>query len=161
MITYATFSDFTAVFSLKGVSQAEISSAWLPQGALRLHEALAGYFTTPFSDNNYTAKDLNIKYAYLEILARNRVQNNDIRVIEDIDKRIEDIRQRNSPMILNDGRPLFAATTKVDAYSTTQDYNPTFTVLDPRAQRVDPELKRDEYDKVQIYYDPYQDQWWG
>ena len=151
-VTYATYSDFTAIYSLNGVSQSEISSSWLPKGALRLHEVLGGYFTTPFSANNYTAKDLNIKFAYLEILSRNRSNQIDLNIRDEVTKRIDDIRLRNSPMILTDGSAIFAKTTRVDAYSTTQNYNPTFTVLNQKEQRLDPDLVRDEYDNLDLFY---------
>jgi hypothetical protein len=152
MITYASLSDFTAVYSLKGVTETEISSYWLQQGAVRVNEALGGYFTLPFSDNNYSAKDLNIKFTYLEILSRNRSGQTDLNVRQEVEKRVQDIRERNSPMILDDGSTLFANSTKFDAYSTTQNYNPTFNMLDAKYQRVDNNLQRDELGNIGVYY---------
>lgn len=150
-VVYATYSDFTAVYSTKGISQAEISSSWLPQGASRLNEELGGYFTTPFSSNNYTARVLNIKYAYLEILTRNRTAQKEATTLEnDVGKRIKGFQKNGNPMILDDGNSLFSNTTKFNAYSTTQQYDPTFTVLDAKEQRVDPDLKRDQFDLIGV-----------
>ena len=71
-VTYANYTDFTAVYSVRGVSETEINSYWLSYGALRTNEALGGYFTVPFSSNNDTAKDLSIYFAYLGILDRQK-----------------------------------------------------------------------------------------
>lgn len=146
-IVYATYSDFTAVYSIKGVSQSEISSTFLPQGALRLHEALGSYFTTPFSSNNFTARDLNIKYAYLELQTRNRaVQETAAKIEKNVESRKNALIKKSSPMVLDDGTSLFSNTERENAFSTTQNYNPTFNMLDPKMQHVDCDLEQDTFD---------------
>ena len=108
-VTYATFSEFTQVYSIRGVSQTEISSTWLPHGALRVNESLGGYFTVPFSDNNQTARDLSIHYGYLGLLNRTRNQTDSTELREYLDRRITDITCYNAPMILDDGTALYAS----------------------------------------------------
>jgi len=141
---YATYAEFTDVYSLRGVEETEITTYWLPQGALRVNESLGGYFTTPFSSNNETAKDLSIHYAYLGILARQRTGTSEnLKVKQEIQDRLINIKEGNTPMILTDGTSLYSGTARVDAWSTTQDYNNTFNQLPPEQQRVDQDLIED------------------
>ena len=144
-VTYATYSEFTQVYSLKGVSQTEINSYWLPHGALRVNENLGGFFTTPFSSNNHTARDLSIHFAYLGINARARTsQPQDIPIRNELEQRITDITCGNAPMILDDGSLIQSPTTKFNAWSSTQQYEPMFNVLEPEQQRVDCDYVIDE-----------------
>lgn len=139
-ITYATFSEFTQVYSVKGVSEAEISSVWLPHGALRVNEALGGPFATPFSDDNVTARDLSIRFAYLGILVRTHRQDDSAELRDELSRRITDIRRGNTPMITDSGDTLFVSEARNDAWSSTQDFKPTFDMRDAIEQRVDPDL---------------------
>lgn len=143
-VTYANYSDFTAVYSVKGVSENEITAYWLPFGALRVNEFLGGYFTTPFSTNNHTAKDLSVHYAFLGINNRMRNPEGDLAVRSELDRRITDIRCGNTPMVLTDGTAMFSNATKFNAWSSTQDYVPVFNMLDPIEQEVDPDLIENE-----------------
>jgi len=144
-VTYATYSEFTQVYSLRGVSETDITSYWLPYGALRVNENLGGYFSTlPFSSNNETAKDLSIHHAYLGILNRQRTgSTEDLKVKQEITDRLVDLRQGNTPMIMTDGTALYSDTARVDAWSTTQNYENTFNQLRPIEQQVDPDLVDD------------------
>lgn len=140
-ITYATYSEYTAVYSLKGLSVEAVNSTWLPYGALRVNEALGGYFTVPFSTNNQTARDLSIHYARLGQLERTRNQDDSQELLESINSRITMIQCGNAPMITDSGDAFFAdASATADAWSTTQDYKPLFDMRDPLDQRVDPDL---------------------
>jgi len=139
-VTYATFSEFTQVYSLKGVSQADISSQWIPYGALRVNEALGQCFTTPFSSNNETAKDLSIHFGYLGLLLRTRNQTDSEELRNDLMSRVSMICSGNSPMITSSGETMFPeATTLNDLYSTTQTYKPVFDMRNAECQRVDPD----------------------
>jgi len=139
-VTYATYAEFTAVYSVKGVSQTEIESYWLSHGALRVNENLGGYFTTPFSTNNETAKDLSIHFAFLGMNNRSRnTLEGTLRVKSELDTRITDIRCGNTPMILSSGDSIFSSNAREDAWSTTQDYQPVFNMLNPLDQEVDPD----------------------
>lgn len=143
-VKYATYSEFTEVYSIKGVSQSDITSYWLYHGSLRVNESLGGFFVTPFSSNNHTARDLSIHFTYLGIESRLRTsQPTDIKIKGELQQRITDIRCGNTPMILDDGTSVFASTTKLDAWSSTEDYNPVFNMLDSTQQQVDPDLIND------------------
>lgn len=141
--TYASFADFTSVYSLKGVDKAEVESSWLPYGALRVNESLGARFTTPFSSNNQTARDLSIRYAYLGILNRTRNQSDSDEMVRALDARITALNSGSAPMILDDGTSLFANQGGAESWSSTQGYKPVFDMRDAEYQRVDPDLIRD------------------
>lgn len=143
-LTYATYSEFTQVYSLSKISEAEISSAWLPHGALRVNESLGGAFTIPFSSNNYTARDLSIHFAYLGILKRTRNQTDSQELDECLQRRITDITCFNTPMITDSGDALYADKPgKYNVFGSTAEYKNTFDMRDPVFQRVDSDLIRD------------------
>mgnify|MGYP003144235904 CR=1 FL=1 len=139
-ITYATYSEFTLVHSLQGITQAEINSHWLPQGALRVNESLGGIYTTPFSDNNMTAKSLSIDYAYLEILqTRTRKQDDSEEMLKKIKSRITDITCFGKPMMTDSADAIFPTGPEHGAWSPVQAHNPVFDMRDSIEQRVDPD----------------------
>lgn len=139
---YANFAEFTQVYSPKGISEDDITSYWLPHGALKTNEALAGAgFTTPFSSNNETAKDLSIHFAYLGLLLRTRNQTDSEELRKDLLDRIGWIVSSGSPMILSDGKQLFPQGTSTDdIWSNTQDFKSVFDMRDAERQRVDPDF---------------------
>jgi len=148
-VSYASYEQFTQVYSIKGVSEADISSYWLFHGALRTNESLGGFFETPFGSDNHTARDLSIHFAYLGIESRLRTsQPTEIKIKGELNQRLTDIRCGNTPMILDDGASIYADTAKVDAWSSTENYNPTFNMLPAIDQRIDPDLLEDEYTQV-------------
>src|SRR3990167_6224745 len=115
---YATFAQFTDVYSVKGVAAAELNSYWLPYGSLRVNESLGGKFTTPFSSNNHTARDLSIHFAYLGLLQRTRNKEDSQEILGEVTRRIKSIVGGNTPMITDSGDILFAsASVSNDAWS--------------------------------------------
>ena len=140
-VAYATYSDFTAVYSIKGISQAEVSSVWTFYGSLRVNELLGKVFTTPFSSNNHTARDLSIGFGYLGVLLRTRSQEDSEELRTSLLFRVSEINSGNAPMILDDGSSVFATgNSNFDAYSTTQDFKSVFDMREIINQRVDPDL---------------------
>lgn len=137
---YATFADFTAVNSIKGVTESEINSHWLFQGASHVDEALGDLFTVPFSSNNRTAQQLNIDFARLSILETGTINQGDSEELRNsLDRRITMIRE-NGFMMTADSGPIYATGVQHDIFSTNQDFKPTFDMRDPERQRVDPDL---------------------
>lgn len=148
MTVYATYSEYTQIYSDKGVSESEITSGWLPYGALRVNECLGGYYTTPFSSNNATARDLNIHFAHLGILLRTRKQDDSPELQKSLERRCASLTSSGAPMITDDGVPIFPNANNVfDVYSNTKDYKPVFDLRDPINQRVDPDQLQDEWDE--------------
>ena len=149
-IRYGTADQFLAVYSagVADITSAEIQNVWTPYGALRVNEQLGRIFTTPFSSNNQTARDLSIKYAYLGILLRTRNQKDSEELNDELKLRIEGIIEGNSPMVLDDGESMFATGSSLtSAWSNTEDYNNTFDMRDAINQRVDPDLIDDLWDQ--------------
>lgn len=137
---YADYTEFTRQYSLSGISQVEIESAWLPYGKNRVDEALGGAFTTPFSNNNSTAKYLNIDYAYLGILLKTRDPDDSRELLESLTRRITDIVCNNKPMVLSTGESVFPdRAISAEFWSNTQAYKSVFDMRDAREQRVDPD----------------------
>ncbi len=141
-ITYANFTQFTAVYSVRDITPAAITDTWLPHGALRVNEALGGAFTTPFGSDNFTARDLSIHYAYLGILMRTRKQDDSTELREYLETRVTDIRSANMPMVLEDGTQLFSDGSGGQVWSNNQDFKPIFDHRESEFQRIDPDLLR-------------------
>lgn len=143
MEPYATYTQFTSVYSAKGVSEAEINSAWLPYGADRVNEAFGGWYTIPFSSNNHTARRLSIDFAYLGILIRTRNETDSEELSNQLDKRIGYLTSSGAPMLTDSGESIFpnAAQNNVfDVYNVNGTDKPVFDMRDPVYQRVDPDL---------------------
>lgn len=138
-VVYATYSDFTQVYSLKNVGEVDVNSYWLIHGALRVNERLSSRYTTPFSSNNETAKDLSIHYAALGILKRTRNQTDSIELENYLNQRISDILSGGSDMISSDGTIVSPGDNGMNTvYSSHESYNPVFDMRPSIDQRVDP-----------------------
>lgn len=149
-VTYGSVDQFLAVYSAETleITSSEISTHWMPYGALRVNEKFGGIFTMPFSSNNYSARELSIDFAYLGILLRTRQQDDSKELKKDLDERVKDMLKNNTPMILDDGTAYFAdGSTLTSAWSTTQDYKNTFDMRNAINQRVDPDLINDLWDE--------------
>ena len=145
-ITYATYAQFTEVYSLRGLSQADINSGYLPKGALRVNEFLGNGFSLPFSSNNQTARELNISYSYLEYLKANTLKQDDGDELEAwLDKRITMINCGQTPMITDSGDRLFPdqVSTLSKAYMPYMTRNNTFNVGSTLNQHVSCDLLED------------------
>lgn len=143
-IVYATYSEFTQIYSIQNVSQAEINSTWIPEGALELNERLGTFFTTPFSSNNETARNLSIHLGFIAIQDRQRTRDQTtLRVVEKVERRISALVNKNSPMITTSGNPIYSDALQDGAFSTNEAYLPTFNMLDAECQRIDQPLLDD------------------
>ena len=143
-ISYATFSEFTAVYSISGVSQAEINSVWLFRGAEELNRRLGAYFTLPFSSNNTTARFLSIDMAYLGILRRTLKAKDSDELQAWINAQVKDIADRNTPMITDSGDLVTPSAGGVTGFwSTDQGFKPTFDTRDAEKQRISIDRQED------------------
>lgn len=139
---YATYSDFTMVYSFEGVTQSAISSYWLFYGSQRVNTALSRLYTTPFSSNNWTAKDLTIQYAALGILVKTLDPEDSLELESQIKKQITNITSGGGSMIDVSGNaiPPDIEDPRRTAWSNNMNYKPTFDMREPQEQRVDPDL---------------------
>jgi hypothetical protein len=148
-VPYATFAEFTMVYCFNGVSEAAINSYWLFHGSGKVNEALGHLYTTPFSSNNWTAKDLTIHYAALGILVRTLKVDDSVELKKELDGRVMDITSGGHFMTSDLGVILEPDKDfSKSAWSSTKDYEPTFNMLGSEEQFIDPDRLEDEYDAL-------------
>lgn len=158
MNSYAELSDFTTVYSLKGVSSSEIVNGWLPYGTRRVNESLGGFYTLPFSTNNATARGLTVDYAYLGILVRTRKQEDSIELRNELRYRIASLTSSGAPMLTDSAETIYPSSNVNNVfkvYSSTKDHKPIFDLRDPEYQRADPDQLREEQFEDYGYNYPY------
>ena len=158
MEPYATVTNFTAVYSLKGISESEINSAWLPYGTQRVNEVLGGWYALPFSSNNITARQLTVDYAYLGVLVRTRKETDSKELKEELKERIASITSSGAPMFTDSAEAIYpdpSVNNVFSVYSSTKDYKPVFDLRDTEFQRVDPDQIREQFDQDGGYRYPY------
>ncbi len=148
--TYATLAQWTTMIGcVNGLSDGAINDQWLPYGAMRVNVSLGKCFTLPFSNNNYTANQLSIQYGYLGFLqTRTRKKDDSDELAAALNQMVTDICSGNAPMVTDDGIAIPGTGAQFDAWSTTQDYEPTFNMLSPERQKINPDRLDDEYDAV-------------
>ena len=146
---YASFAQFTTVYSISGLSQAQLNDHYLPSGARYLDSRLSRAFTVPFSSNNLTARDMNIYSAMLLFLQGRTSKQDDAKELRGmLDQWIRDLAIGNGVMSLSDDTILTASGTQFQAWSTSETYHPVFNMLDPAEQIVDVDRIDDELDAL-------------
>jgi hypothetical protein len=137
-MAYATYSEFSERYPTR-MSDAEVTSHFLAHAAHRLDSLLAGYFATPFSADNLTAKDLNMDLAYLMVLQRSKSPDDGAALAAAVAERIGALRAGREAMVTAGGAALYRASAEGGIWSTTQAFKPVFDLRDSVEQRVDPE----------------------
>lgn len=110
-------------------SVTNIDSAYIVYAEAFIESELSGYFTTPFSDNNLTAKDLAIDESFRRIIQYRDTEKADS-LAESIASRIEALRGGVKGMALIDGT-IIASQGLDTVWSSTEEYHPTFTMDKP------------------------------
>lgn len=122
-------------------SYAAQDSAFVFYAESELDGRLAGWFATPFSGNNLTARDLAIDLTYLKA-----VQPNDEARTAPVRQRLEaaiaDLIEGRATMVTDSGDALASAGEPV--YSTTMGYHPVFGMGGAEAFAVDSQQLLDE-----------------
>ncbi len=126
---YATAAEFGARYVTK-LTDAEISSHFLPFASTRLDAMLAPSFTVPFSDNNLAAKDLTIDLSYLLILQRSKEPKDLQSLQERIEGRIIALAEGREAMMTDSGEAIFAESALGDVWSSTSTGKPIFCLED-------------------------------
>jgi hypothetical protein len=144
---YATFEEFTMAYSFSGITEAAINSYWLFYGSQRVNSALNKLYTTPFSSNNWTAKDLTIQYAALGILVKTLDPEDGLELERTIKRQINNITSGGGSMVDITGSPILPdlADPRRQTWSSTMDYKNVFDMREPEEQRIDPDLLRDQW----------------
>src|SRR3990167_6242213 len=144
---YANYTQFTQVYSVSGLTQAQLENHYLPAAARYVDGRLSPAFTAPFSSNNLTARDLNIHAAYyLFVRGRTSKQTDSDEIKALLDDWITALVSSGGSMALSDDTVLNPSAGTVIAWSNVMNYAPVFNMLDPDEQRVDPDRQNDEAD---------------
>ncbi len=138
MTQYASFADFTAVYSIRGVTEDSINSA-LIFGTTMVNERLGSQFTTPFSSNNRTATELTVDFAFYRLQVRTQAPGDSAETKLMLDDRIKALVEDGAPMMTDSAAPIDTVNAANTVFSNTQNFKPTFDVRDPWHQRVDPD----------------------
>ena len=138
-MAYASFGNFTSVYSVPGASQTVVE-AFLARASTRLDEALGGYFTTPFSSNNQTAIDITVDLARWTLQLRTGKKDDSQELGEAIADRLKELREGNSLMVTNSSAILESTNAENSALGTQQGYKSVFDMREPLEQRVNPSL---------------------
>ena len=110
-------------------------------------------YTLPFSSTPPLIESIATEFSLIKLLDRfftaERVSKNDWRNVrkEDIDKLLEGIMD-GSITLVDSANNVIGQSTAALIASTTEDYEPTFNLLDPVLQRVDPDRLQDKKDDV-------------
>ena len=119
----------------------DVSSNYIQYAEVEIDGRLAPKFTTPFSSNNLTVKDLCIDLVYAKAGNLN-IEDYD-KLMDRIDKRIERLLAGEENMMTNSGDTLQQSIGGT-VWSSTQNYTPTFGHGAVEDFVVDPDLIDDE-----------------
>jgi hypothetical protein len=143
-LRYPELNRISAVSSPAAVNSAAIAdaqSAIIANAEAYIHSRLASGFSTPFSNTNYTAKDLVIDAAYVQnILSKQAVKGKTVN--DSLELRITALLNGQSQMVDVAGTVVPAVGDP--AWSNTQDYHPTFGMGDSVVLAVDSQQLIDE-----------------
>lgn len=144
MSTYANWGDLVGrykKFNSLGAAD-EVNSHYIYYAERELDARLGTHFTTPFSSDNITAKDLTlmlVNVRYHEDTDDKKAK----RLREAIEKKFDNLINGVTQMITTtSGNTIIANGSPV--YSSTEPYTPTFSHGDIADMHVDPDLLNDE-----------------
>ena len=109
--------------TLSDKDSTEVGSSFIPYAESEVDGRLAAKFTTPFSNNNLTVKDLCIDITFIK--AGNLSVEETEKLQEAVDAKFERLLNGDELLVITDGTVIgqdIAGT----VYSTTQDYHPVF-----------------------------------
>jgi len=136
-----TVPGFHSRFPNTSVSSADVGSIWLFEAAAWVHGELAEKFVVPFSDNNTTASRLAYQKAWHLLRLRTLDPDDSDEMGEALNGEVQRLRDGETAMMLDDGTAIYATVQQTDPqgtiWSSTMNYEPTFTEDDPKRQVVD------------------------
>lgn len=136
--SYATFADFTQAGSIAGLSQTD-AERYLLMASRRVEGALGSKYTAPYSSNIETVNMLTVLYARMLFFTRTGKIDDTKELREQIKNWVTELLGSNAPLVRTDGTTIDVNAAALP-WSNRTAYQPTFTILDPEAQQVDPDL---------------------
>ena len=124
-MVYATPAAFHGRYTTK-LTDAELSSHFLPYAGGRLNQLLAPYFSVPFSANNVTARDLTIDLAYLLLLQRNKEAREAEPLMRQVLSTIGALAGGQQAMVTDSGDVLYGQRRDGEVWSSTEQGQPVF-----------------------------------
>jgi len=143
MARYIDWSDVVDRYSMISDFEGsiEVDSTYISYAEADIESRLASKFSTPFSDNNITVKDLCIDATLYKALMFKDTKKSEI-IGKSIDERIKMLLDGATVMMTNSGSSLYA---DIDtAWSETDGYTPTFGAGDETNFLVDSSRLYDE-----------------
>jgi hypothetical protein len=144
---YATFSSDVTDRYPRVMTDSRAASlldaTYVVPAEAELDSRLAPSFTTPFSSNNWTVKDIVIDMTLIKMgMFKDGVQRKEL--LDSIDKRINGLLDGTIFMVDSGGNTLLSASSGV--INTTADYHPVFGMGGIEDMRVDETRVEDEED---------------
>ena len=145
MARYVNWDDvvgrYPGIASIGGADQ--VGSDYIQYAEVEIEGRLAERYTVPFSDNNLTIRDLVIDLVYVK--AGNLSVEDYEQMADRLDKRIERLLEGREAMVTTSG-DIIQRADEGAAWSSTQDYAPTFGVGDVLDMHPDDTQIEDEND---------------
>jgi len=124
LVDYSDIAGTYRAVQEAAVTAEDVNSYHILYAQAEVEGVLGSAFTTPFSSNNLTAKDLIIQLTYSRIAPLSADERRNIR--EDVLGRMQRILDGDEAMYVESGGVMERDTSV--AWSTTEDYHPIFTV---------------------------------
>ena len=130
---YVTYSDCVVrypIFETWPGSATQVNSSLIHYGEVELNARLAPKFDVPFSPAPAAIEDLAIDFAYLKSLNYGNQNERWVEVNSMLSSRIERILDGDEMLVTDSGTVIEPVTRSgVDIWSSTEDYNPTHSML--------------------------------
>lgn len=143
---YIDWGDVVAMYPQVGRSDiANVNSYHITFAEAEVDGLLAGHFSVPFSHTNLTVKELAIDAAYMRLgIARDKGYDD---IKERFDNRIKRLVSGSEMMLVSSSNGYIATVDRTSvAWSSTEDYSPTFNMLPIEYQEVSSTQLQAEYD---------------
>ncbi len=137
-ISYATVDQYKDVYGVRKITDAQIST-FLIKASEKVNSILACAYTTPFSSNNQTAREITIDTARLAFMIRTKDPTDSTELKEELEDRFKALCDGSAKMITDSGGLLVGDAISEGFWSTTQDYKPVFDLRESDRQHVDPD----------------------
>ena len=145
-ITYAELVERYDTIASWGGSEAVVNSGLIYYAEMELNSRLATHFAVPFSAAHPTVKDLAMDLAYWKAL-RTRDPKKAKEIEDQVLGRIERIKKGEEYIYTGSGTIMLPEGSDQEVWSTTQDFHPVHSMLEPEEEQVDPERLDSEEDE--------------
>lgn len=143
---YINWDDVTLRYpevETRNAGAAAVGSAYIQYAEAAIDGMLASHFTTPFSSNNLTAKDLSVELVYARII-RKADKEAAAMAAAGVSSMVTMLKNGSLGMVTTSGDIIANNGTGDEIWSTTQNYHSIFGVNDPKLSPIDSSQIYDE-----------------